>query len=196
MRIFRKLCCWSRITNTGIYWTKIVHSGLCYNSNKWLSLAERRFLWAEISDVKEENDLGFIKKCLNDYKNQNEHEWKQYSLINIHGSLFPYNTWRPLMQSICVFALIFFLLKCKHYLQSENGIANVSDQVKFIWSLSVFVPLSHTAHWVHKATSRRLFEVVLSIKTRISWENQSDPIFTEEALRNLCSVMLLKTSRN
>ena len=90
----------------------------------------------------------------------------------------------------------FFLLKYKHYLQSENGIANVSDQVKFIWSLSVFVPLSHTAHWVHKATSRRLFEVVLSIKTRISWENQSDPIFTEEALRDLCSVMLLKTSRN
>lgn len=90
----------------------------------------------------------------------------------------------------------FFLLKYKHYLQSENGIANVSDQVKFIWSLSVFVPLTHTAHWVHKATSRRLFEVVLSIKTRISWENQSDPIFTEEALRDLCSVMLLKTSRN
>ena len=90
----------------------------------------------------------------------------------------------------------FFLLKYKHYLQSENGIANVSDQVKFIWSLSVFVSLSHTAHWVYKATSRRLSEVVLSIKTRISWENQSDPIFTEEALRDLCSVMLLKTSRN
>ena len=40
----------------------------------------------------------------------------------------------------------FFLLKYKHYLQSENGIANVSGQVKFIWSLSVFVLLTHTAH--------------------------------------------------
>lgn len=46
---------------------------------------------------------------LNDYKNQNEHEEKQYSLINIHGSLFSYNTWLPLMQSICVFASIFFI---------------------------------------------------------------------------------------